>query len=109
MKRAVFDESREQRGDEERPKFRTDYRCKAHGCPNAGSMSGDVCFYHSVAAPENWSRVTQDIRENFDEMRNWGQISPDLQAKRRADSQRKFGQTGRKPTGLQGASFKGIA
>ena len=79
---------------------RTDYSCKAHGCLNAGSMAGDLCYHHWAAPFDTWHTVTQAIREDFDGMRNWGQVSPELQAKRRAESQRKFGQAGRKPMGL---------
>jgi len=87
--------------EEKAPQVRTNYACKAFGCPNTGSVDGDVCFYHSQASSDTWHRVTQDIRENFDAMRNWGSISPELQSKRKAEAQKKFGQTGRAPTGLQ--------
>ena len=53
---------------------RTDYRCKAHGCPNAGSMEGDLCYAHwKESDPANWARVTTEIRANFETMRNWGE------------------------------------
>ncbi len=100
MRRAAFDEARDQRIADETPAVRTDYRCRAHGCPNAGSMAGDLCYHHWRAEPMVWPFVTQEICENFDAMRNWGQASPELLARRRAESQRKFGQSGRKPMGL---------
>jgi hypothetical protein len=54
-----------------RPEARTDYRCKAHGCPNAGSID-DLCFWHyREADPALWPGLTHRIRMNFDKMRNW--------------------------------------
>jgi hypothetical protein len=41
-------------------------------------------------------------------MRNWGQVSPELQAKRKAVSREQFGLTGVAPTGLQGMSVDAI-
>lgn len=100
MKRSAFDESRDQRIADESKFVRTDYSCKAHGCLNAGSMAGDLCYHHWAEPADTWHTVTQATREDFDGMRNWGQVSPELQAMRRAESQRKFGQVGRKPMGL---------
>lgn len=84
---------------------RTDWSCRAHGCPNAGTMEKGVCFFHWRAAPSTWPEVTEDIKANFDRMRNWGKLSPERQAMHRAASQKLFNQTGRKPTGLQGAQL----
>ena len=101
MKRSAFDESRDQRIADETPKVRTDYSCKAHGCPNAGSMERSLCYYHwNEPEAYRWDEVTQRIRENFDVMRNHGQFSPELQAKHKADSMKRFGALHRKPTGL---------
>ena len=108
MKRSAFDESRDQRIADE-PKVRTDYSCRAHGCPNAGSMEGEVCFFHHRDPVHKWSETTQEIRENFDRMRNWGTYSAERQAKHRATSQKLFGQTGRNPTGLQGVDLGELA
>jgi hypothetical protein len=68
---------------------RTDYACKAHGCPNAGSME-DFCYFHWKVKdqPEKWAAITHQNRMNFDERRNWGQFSPERQAMHRAASQK---------------------
>jgi hypothetical protein len=57
---------------------RTDYRCAAHGCPNAASMSdgpgrgGGSCFYHWRESDRaKWDSITTEIRANFDRMRNF--------------------------------------
>jgi hypothetical protein len=64
---------------DEPTKPRTDYRCAAHGCPNAGCMDDEGehkrgrCFWHwREPDPMNWPAITQRIRENFEEMRNFG-------------------------------------
>jgi hypothetical protein len=66
---------------------RTDYRCKAHGCPNAGSIE-DFCYFHwrEKDNPAAWGAITNHIRNNFDSARNWGQFSPELQEKHREES-----------------------
>lgn len=101
MKRSQFDDSRDQRISTEAAVVRTDYSCQAHGCPNAGSIDRGVCYYHWRADPSEWHAVTQEIRENFERMRNWGKFSPEVQAEHHAASQRRFGSPHRKPTGLQ--------
>ena len=73
---------------------RTDYRCAAHGCPNAASIDDDWpkhtgrCYFH-WREPDSlkWPAITQRIRENFDEMRNHGAVSPERQAMHREASQ----------------------
>ena len=68
---------------------RTDYRCKAHGCPNAGSIE-DFCYFHWRAReePAKWGAITHMIRNDFDQYRNWGQFSPERQAMHREASQK---------------------
>lgn len=84
----------------EKPMPKT-YECIAHGCPNAGSMDGGTCFFHwRESDPMKWAGVTQEIRENFDRMRNHGKFSAELQAKYRATSQAMFPGVG-KPRGMQ--------
>lgn len=86
------------------PAVRTDYSCRAHGCPNAGSMDGSLCYFHwRESDPLRWAEITQRIRENFDSMRNHGHLSPELQAKHRAESQKRFGAP-RGPLGLRSGS-----
>lgn len=77
----------------EKPK-RTDYRCAAHGCPNTGTFGDEgeqkrgKCYFHwREEEPTKWPAITQRILENFDEMRNWGEFSPERQAMHRARSQ----------------------
>lgn len=80
---------------------RKDYCCKAYGCPNAGSIE-DLCYFHwrSIGDPSRWPEITQSIRENFDEKRNWGQFSPERQAMHRAASQKLMARlSGKKPHG----------
>jgi hypothetical protein len=55
------------------PEVRTDYRCAAHGCPNAASINGRECYHHHVASPESWHEVTRKIRAD-PSMRNWGDV-----------------------------------
>lgn len=71
------------------PTVRTDYACKAHGCPNAGAVE-DFCYHHWKVReePHKWQQITHTIRENFDAMRNWGTFSPERQAMHRAASQK---------------------
>lgn len=83
---------------------RTDYRCRAHGCPNAGTMEKGVCFFHWQADPLKWPQVTEEICQNFDRMRNHGTFSPERQAMYRATSRKLFKQTGRKPLGLHSST-----
>lgn len=66
---------------------RTDYRCRANGCPNAGCIndggesSRGMCWYHfNEPDAKNWDAVTLRIRSNFAEMRNHNEpLSDDLQ------------------------------
>lgn len=53
-----------------------DYRCPAHGCPNAASVSLDhgarwSCYAHSRAPGETWPQVTQQIRSEWPASANW--------------------------------------
>lgn len=49
---------------------RTDYRCAAHGCPNAGPINDrgeharGMCYWHFMAAdkPHTWAAITTRIR-----------------------------------------------
>lgn len=82
------------------PVEKPNYSCKANGCPNAGSMERGLCFFHWRADPPRWHEVTQEIRENFDSMRNWGKVSPELQAKHRAAAHKRFAHNGRRLGGL---------
>jgi hypothetical protein len=70
---------------------RTDYKCKAHGCPNAGCVE-DFCYAHwrDKENPPAWGAITNHIRNNFDSARNWGQFSPELQAKHQAESLKRW-------------------
>lgn len=52
---------------------RTDYRCAAHGCPNAAAINGRECFHHHVASPDSWHEVTRRIRAD-PSMRNHGNV-----------------------------------
>ena len=63
---------------------RTDYRCKAHGCPNAASMEGDVCYWHFRSDPLSWGSVTHSSRQDFESMRNHGPSVPFSAARRDA-------------------------
>ena len=52
---------------------RTDYKCKAHGCPNAATMGGDICYWHfNEPDPLKWGAVTAKVRNHFETMRNYG-------------------------------------
>jgi len=56
---------------EEPVKVRTDYRCKAQGCPNAGSIE-DKCYWHwREADPMKWPQITKWVQDNFEKARNW--------------------------------------
>ena len=56
---------------------RTDYRCAAHGCPNAGCIDDrgednrGKCFFHANAPFEEWNSITSQIRSD-PSMRNHG-------------------------------------
>lgn len=59
------------------PKVKMTYRCKANGCPNTGCIDhlgipdSGVCFFHWIEHDaSSWPRITQQIRENFQRMRN---------------------------------------
>ena len=68
--------------------IRTDYSCKAHGCPNAGSMERGLCYFHwRESDASKWAEITTRIRNNFDVMRNHGQFSPELLARHKAQAQ----------------------
>ena len=64
--------------------IRTDYRCKAHGCPNAGTMERDLCFFHLQAEPLRWPAVTEQISATWPEMANWGRGKVELEATKAA-------------------------
>ena len=53
------------------------YRCPAHGCPNAAAVSFDgsrwACFFHAKADPTDWPATTQWVGENWPKSANWGQ------------------------------------
>lgn len=61
----------------EGPKVRVDYRCAAHGCPNAGSMDDTGpgtgrCYHHWRETDRSkWDAITQAIRADFKRFRNW--------------------------------------
>lgn len=75
-KKALTEQIADRMGDEG-VKPRTDYRCAAHGCPNAGVVNdrGEQnrgrCHYHETAPVQDWDRITREIRAN-ESMRNWG-------------------------------------
>lgn len=104
--KSAFERARDQGiAEEASAPVRTNYACKAHGCPNAGTMDGSLCYFHwRESDPLQWAAITQRIRENFDSMRNWGQFSEELQARHRADSQKRFASALSKPLGLRSGS-----
>jgi hypothetical protein len=58
---------------------RTDYRCRANGCPNTGCIDDDGvqrrgrCYWHwRETDPLKWDAITQKVRANFETMRNHG-------------------------------------
>lgn len=58
---------------------RTDYRCRANGCPNAGCIDdggeqnrGRCWFHWNEPEPTRWDAVTRRIRDDFNTMRNHG-------------------------------------
>jgi hypothetical protein len=62
------------------PIIRTDFRCRAEGCPNAGSMfdlGEDTdrrgrCFFHfKETDSRSWPTVTRWIQDNWSKARNW--------------------------------------
>ena len=57
------------------PLVRTNYGCRAHGCPNAASMTeGDLCYAHwSAADPQSWGAITHKIRTTWPAGANWGE------------------------------------
>lgn len=79
---------------------RTDYRCAAHGCPNAGVIDDrgednrGKCFFHASAPFEDWNRITAQIRAD-QSMRNHG-IVPTKPSKWVLEALEKF----RGPRGL---------
>jgi hypothetical protein len=45
------------------------HNCHANGCPMGGGISTGghwVCSYHHQAAPEDWPRVTEALRDSHD-------------------------------------------
>jgi len=57
--------------EEEKKEVRTDYRCKAQGCPNAGSIE-DKCYWHwREADASKWPQITKWIQDNWSKARNW--------------------------------------
>lgn len=104
--KSAFERARDQGiADEASAPARPNFACKAHGCPNAGTMDGSLCYFHwRESDPLQWAAITQRIRENFDAMRNHGQFSPKLQAKHRVESQKNFADASRKPLGLRSGS-----
>jgi hypothetical protein len=77
----IRDEIAKSKDEDEKPKIRTDYRCKAHGCPNTGCIDDTGpgtgrCYWHwREEDPRKWPAITQEIHENFyrakNPMRNW--------------------------------------
>lgn len=66
--KALTDQAKPARSNE----VRNDYRCKAHGCPNAGSIE-DLCYWHWAEGDSlKWADITTRIRNNFETMRNFG-------------------------------------
>lgn len=67
----------EPQGQPMQTRLRTDFRCVAHGCPNAGAIDDHgegnrgKCYYHWSSSPDEWAAITQRIRFN-DEMKNHG-------------------------------------
>lgn len=50
-----------------------DHRCRANGCPNAGTMRGGTCYYHHQEEdPSKRDAITLKIRSDFNKYRNWG-------------------------------------
>ena len=45
--------------------------CKASRCPNAGSLSGSLCYFHKQAEPAEWPRITEEIDRTWPAMRNF--------------------------------------
>jgi hypothetical protein len=53
-----------------------DYRCPAHGCPNAASLSFDngkkwACYFHAKEEFKKWDEVTDEIRAGWPATCNW--------------------------------------
>lgn len=82
------------------PENRTDYRCRANGCPNAGCID-DVsasnrgrCYRHwREPDTRKWDAITMKIRDNFERMRNHGaprQALPRAPASRPFDEDRPY-------------------
>lgn len=62
---------------------RTDYRCRAHGCPNAGCIDDEGeklrgrCYFHwREPDPSKWPAITERIHADFERMRNHGAPMP---------------------------------
>lgn len=65
-------------------RVRTDYRCRANGCPNTGCINDGgesqrgLCWWHfSEPEAKNWDAITLRIRSNFVEMRNHNEPLPE--------------------------------
>lgn len=61
-------------------RVRSDYRCRANGCPNAGCVDDvseahrGTCYWHwRELDARKWDAITQKIRGDFERMRNHGQ------------------------------------
>ena len=60
-------------------RLRTDFRCVAFGCPNAGAIDDHgegnrgKCYYHWSSSPDQWAEVTNRIRFNK-AMSNFGEV-----------------------------------
>ena len=56
---------------------RSNYRCAANGCPNAGAIddtgpgTGKCYFHWREPEPRKWDAITHKIRQNFEKMRNF--------------------------------------
>lgn len=57
---------------------RTDYRCAANGCPNAGCIDDEGeghkgrCYFHwRESDAMKWPAITREIRETWPRMANW--------------------------------------
>lgn len=101
MKQSAYERAKDQHAADETPTI-TDWRCRAHGCPNAGCMDGGVCFFHwRESDPLKWAGVTQMVRENYEQCKNWGELSPELQARYRANAAKLFpGIKANRPKGM---------
>lgn len=62
---------------------RTNYRCAAWGCPNAGCINDEgeqrpgVCWQHFRESDrKKWGAVTAEVKRNFEKLKNHDQPLP---------------------------------